>query len=304
MQPDASFLVTAAYRGMRLDRFLQQMLPKMSRTSVQDAIDERVTLASGAPAKASRRLAVGDQVCIGARVGSAPVVALDVPTLARGAGWLVVDKPAGLASTPSARRPGADLATRLGVAPAHRLDRFTSGCLLATDDAAAARWFDRAFREGLVDKEYVAVVEGVPRDDAFVVDAPLGVATWSRVDGKVGVAPDGVPAITRFEVLARQGDRALVRAMPLTGRRHQIRVHLAHCGHPIVGDVLYGPDERQFIRLQRGQPVAAPPGLAPGRHLLHARRLVFPEPGTNERREVCAPWPADFGIAPADCAAT
>ena len=89
-----------------------------------------------------------------------------------------------------------------------------------------------------------------------------------------------------------------MRALPRTGRRHQIRVHLAHIGHPIVGDVLYGPDERQFIRLQRGQPVQAPPGLVPGRHLLHACRLAFLAPLTNARIEVHAPWPADLGAWP------
>lgn len=136
---------------------------------------------------------------------------------------------------------------------------------------------------------------GAPRENVFEVDAPLGVDATSRVTGKVGVMRDGAPAITRFEVLGRRGDRTLVRAVPRTGRRHQIRAHLAHVGHPIVGDVLYGPDERQFIRLQRGQPVDAPPGLMPGRHLLHARRLSFVAPMTNVRIEVHAPWPADFG---------
>jgi 23S rRNA pseudouridine1911/1915/1917 synthase len=101
-------------------------------------------------------------------------------------------------------------------------------------------------------------------------------------------------------VIARRDGRTLVRALPRTGRRHQIRVHLAHAGHPIVGDVLYGRDERQFIRLQRGQPVATLPGAIPGRHLLHASRLAFVDPGSPMRVEVHAPWPADFGFGTVD----
>jgi 23S rRNA-/tRNA-specific pseudouridylate synthase len=109
------------------------------------------------------------------------------------------------------------------------------------------------------------------------------------------VRPDGLVATTQVEVLARLPDRTLLRVSPRTGRRHQIRVHLAHAGHPIVGDLLYGPDERQFIRLQRGQPVTVPSGLSAGRHLLHAERLAFDEPASGQRIEVVAPWPADFG---------
>jgi len=297
MHAVASFPVTDAYRGMRLDRFLQQMVPRMSRASVQAAIAERVTLASGAVAKPSRRLAVGDVVAIGPR-SSAVVCDVGVDILVDGGGWVVVDKPAGLGSTPSSRRPGADVATALGLAPAHRLDRFTSGCLLLTRDAATARAFDRAFREQGIEKDYLAVVEGLPAAHRFEVSAPLGVDAGSRVTGKVGVCATGAPAETHFEVLARHGDRTLLHARPRTGRRHQIRVHLAHIGHPIVGDVLYGGDERRFIRLQRGQPVDAPPGLVPGRHLLHAARIAFADPATQQRVEVCAPWPADFGFRP------
>ncbi len=295
MHVDVSFPVTEAYRGMRLDRFLQRMVPRMSRTSVQAVIALRCTLASGAPAKASRRLVVGDVVAVGAGE-VAPVCDCVVPTLRDGGGWFVVDKPPGIASTPCGRRPGADVATVLGHAPAHRLDRFTSGCLLLTRDAATARAMDRAFRERSVDKEYLAVVEGAPAQDRFDVDAPLGVDATSRVTGKIAVTATGSAAVTRFEVLARRGDRTLLRAQPLTGRRHQIRVHLAHLGHPLVGDVLYGDDERRFIRLQRGQPFDVPPGLVPGRHLLHAARLAFPDPVTQQRVFVVSPLPADFGF--------
>ncbi len=294
------FPVTDAYRGMRLDRFLQAMLPRMSRTSIQEAIGSRVVLASGATAKAARRLTVGDVVRVGPRPVEAEALASagdrHLPVLAVGTNWLVVDKPGCLAVTPSARRRGDDVASILGMAPAHRLDRGTSGCLLLTNQRATARAFDLAFRARRIDKEYVAVVTGTPPADQFETDARLGPDPHSRVPGKVAVSEIGSPATTRFEVLLRLGDRTVVRAKPLSGRRHQIRVHLAHLGLPIVGDLLYGGDERRFIRYQLGQPVEMPAGLEPGRHLLHAVRLGFEEPTTNLRVEVEAPWPADFGL--------
>ena len=300
MHEATTFPVTDAYRGMRLDRFLQQMLPRMSRASVQTAIATRVTLASGAVAKANRRLVVGESVTIAPRgVETSGEANAPIAVLARGDGWVVVDKPAGLATTPMVRRPGDDVATRLGLSPAHRLDRYTSGCLLLATDPRLARSFDRAFREHRIGKEYVAVVTGTPPAVQFEVDAPLGVDERSRVTGKIGVLPDGAPARTRFTVLARDGERTLLRAEPWTGRRHQIRVHLAHIGLPIVGDVLYGPDERHFIRLQRGQPFPVPAGLVPGRHLLHAQRLSFADPGTGASVDVHAPWPVDFGFVDA-----
>jgi RluA family pseudouridine synthase len=291
MNPQA-FPVTEAFRGMRLDRFLQEMLPRMSRASIQDAIATRVMLASGAEPKSSRRLVVGEIVTIAPREAAA----MDdvVPAiLAEGPGWLVIDKPAGLASTPSARRPGEDVATQLGLSPAHRLDRFTSGCLLLTRDAGTARFFEAAFRERRIEKEYVALVLGSPAADAFEIDAPLGPDASSRVPGKVAAGAAGSPACTRIEVIERLESRSLVHARPLTGRRHQVRAHLAHVGHPIVGDLLYGGDERRFIRLQLGQPVETPAGLVPGRHLLHASRLAFTDP-SGERFAVEAPWPADL----------
>lgn len=297
MYAATTFPVTEAYRGMRLDRFLQCMLPRMSRASIQTAIDTRVTLASGLGAKAARRLVVGEAVTIGpSSVGVLPEVVVPVPVLARGAGWCVVDKPAGLASTPSVRRPGEDVATLLRAAPAHRLDRFTSGCLLLTDDPVTARAVHRAFLAHRVEKRYLAVVHGEVREARFVIDAPLGAALASRVTGKVAVVAGGQPAVTAVEVLARAGGRSLLAVQPRTGRRHQVRAHLAHVGHALVGDLLYGDDERAFIRWQRGQAVAAVPGLVLGRHLLHAVSLCFPEPATGQLQEVRAPWPADLGF--------
>jgi 23S rRNA pseudouridine1911/1915/1917 synthase len=275
-----------------------KLAPGMTPDAVEDAIAERVTLASGASAKAARRLCVGDAVTIGRR-GEPTVAGAPVPILASGDGWVVVDKPAGIGSTPSSRRPGDDVASRMRLAPAHRLDRFTSGCLVLTGDRATARAMDLAFREHRVQKSYLAVVHGEPPQERFAIDAPLGLATGSRVTGKVGVAADGAAAHTDITVLVRAGDRTLVQADPRTGRRHQIRAHLAHVGLPIVGDLLYGADERQFIRLQRGQRVAAIDGLLAGRHLLHAHRIMFPDPTTQQLVDIASPWPADFGFVAA-----
>jgi len=291
---EQSFAVTEAYRGMRLDRFLQAMIPRMSRAAIQDAIDNRVRLASGREAKASLRPAIGDTVFFAQRV-QRQVPKIEIPVLADGPGWTVVNKPAGLATTPSARRPGADVATLLGQAPAHRLDYGTSGCLLLVHDKDTARHFEAAFRARQVHKQYLAIVKGSPRLDTFTIDAPIGRDEESRLPHKVMVSDQGNQAVTQIEVVERRGERTLVRARPQTGRRHQIRVHLAHVGLPLVGDLLYGGDERQFIRWQMDQPVDLDEGVAAGRHLLHAESITLPLPAGERPRLVEAALPDDFG---------
>lgn len=289
---EQSFPVTEAYRGVRLDRFLQAMLPRMSRAAIQDAIENRIRLASERPAKAAMRPAVGDVVHFAQRV-QLEVPDVELPVLAKGDGFRVIDKPGCLASTPSARRPGADVATMTGMAPAHRLDYGTSGCLLLVHDKAVAQHFERAFRNRRVTKHYLALVHGAVATDEFTIDAPIARDEASRLPHKVTVHATGSPAVTDVTVVERRGNRTLVRAAPRTGRRHQIRVHLAHAGHPLVGDLLYGGDERQFIRWQLGQEIEQDDGVAPGRHLLHARSLSLPMQDGSELT-VAAPLPADF----------
>lgn len=294
-----TFLVTDACRGLRLDRFLQRMLPRMSRNAIQGAIRTRVCLASGDAPRPAMRPKVGDTVTIAPRAEpgasrGAAWATIVVPVLAESAGWVVVDKPAGVASTPTARRRVPDVATLLGLAPAHRLDLETSGCLLLTRDAATARAFDVAFRAGRIDKEYLALVAGVPEADVFEVDAPLGIDATSRVPNKVAVLASGRNAATRVEVVARGADAALVRAVPRTGRRHQIRVHLAHAGHAIVGDLLYGGSERRFVARALGQRAGGVAGDDAERLRLHAHRLGFADPASGRAIRVEAPVPARF----------
>lgn len=290
---EQSFPVTEAYRGMRLDRFLQAMVPRMSRNAIQEAIESRVRLESGTEPKANRRAAIGDIVYLAQRIVT-EVPDVDISVLHEGDGWSVINKPAGIATTPSSRRPGADIATRLNKAPAHRLDLGTSGCLLLVHNADAARHFEAAFRERRIDKDYLAVVTGKVEQETFTIHAPIGLDPESRLPHKVRIADDGAPAETHFEVIERRDNNTLLRAKPRTGRRHQIRMHLAHAGHPILGDLLYGGDERKFIRWLQGQPVEEVAGIPAGRHLLHASELVLPMPSSDERLTVTAPLPEDF----------
>ncbi len=184
--------------------------------------------------------------------------------------WVVVDKPPHIAIHPS--RPGEtgtlwnhlkellayEVVNGGQVSIINRLDRDTSGLVLIAKNAAAARRFCRAMERRQFHKEYLALVSGWPPENRYEIDAPLarqGLHLPSRIWVKQTVHPDGAPSATvvtvekRFTRSSTNGGRfSLVRAIPLTGRMHQIRVHLAHIGHPLVGDKIYGPDEGCYLR--------------------------------------------------------
>ena len=241
-----------------------------------------------------------------------------IPIVAEGTDFLVVSKPPGLLVHPT--KPGGPvtlldllrllLACELAspdtqVSLVHRLDRDTSGLILAAKTQAAARRFSIDLSRGGFRKEYLALVWGWPEWETSTVDAPLlrqGTRLPSAIWLKQTIHPDGAPARTRLEIVrrferppARGGGRfALVRAHPETGRMHQIRVHLASVGHPVVGDKIYGPDETCYLRfIETGWTPELARVLLLGRHALHAHRLEFDErPGV--RRTVEAPLPADI----------
>ncbi|MGH7338173.1 MAG: RluA family pseudouridine synthase, partial [Myxococcota bacterium] len=187
----------------------------------------------------------------------------------------------------------------------HRLDRETSGALVCARTREAARAIKGAFAAKNVRKTYLAIVHGQPRWDATEIDAPLALATADDDTELPGVrmiprpkGRDGLPSLTRFEVIERAGDVALVRCTPVTGRQHQIRAHLAHAGHAIVGDKLYAHGDRAFRRF-------CDEGLTPElaalfrlpRQALHAHEVRFPHPhdGTEvTARSPLAPELRDF----------
>jgi tRNA pseudouridine32 synthase/23S rRNA pseudouridine746 synthase len=164
--------------------------------------------------------------------------------------WVVVNKPAGLLSVPGRGPEGEDCAwTRVrALAPdalvVHRLDMATSGLLLFARGAALQRACSIAFAERRVHKAYVAVVEGGPEAPAGQIELPLA-ADWPNRPRQQVDPLRGKPSMTRWQVLAREGRRTRLALLPLTGRSHQLRVHAAAMGWPIVGDRLYGPPSAQ-----------------------------------------------------------
>lgn len=199
--------------------------------------------------------------------------------------WLVaVDKPAGMLSVPGRGADKADCAARRVQAAfpdaliVHRLDMGTSGVLVFGRGAAAQRLLSASFAERAVAKHYVAVVAGAPADDAGRVELPL-ICDWPNRPRQMVDAQRGKPSTTLWRVLARHEGpprTARLALTPVTGRSHQLRVHLQAIGHPIVGDELYAPPEVQ--------------ALAP-RLLLHAESLTLPHPADGRLLMLASPCP-------------
>ena len=209
---------------------------------------------------------------------------------------LVIDKPAGFAvhrGPKNSNKGSASLedhfgALRFGLprapALAHRLDRDTSGCLVLGRHRKALAQLGRLFKSGAIDKTYWAVVEGAPDADEGVIELPLGRLDvtrgwWMKHD------PKGQPAVTKWRVMGRAGKLTWLSLEPVTGRTHQLRVHCAEMGWPILGDAIYGTAPR------KGGPMLH----------LHAREIVVPLYKNRSPIRVIAPVPPHMRAALAEC---
>jgi RluA family pseudouridine synthase len=180
------------------------------------------------------------------------------------------------------------------VYPVHRIDRETSGVILLTFDGKSAGELSFALAEG--SKEYLALVHGNFPDEGLIVDLPLGRDAASAVKKKQKAWLGGTQkALTRFQKILTAGDISLVRCFPETGRLHQIRAHLLAAGYPIVGDKLYGQDETAFLTfVRKGWTAELKKSLLLPRCALHAARLVFLHPQTQDKMVIRAPLPKMF----------
>lgn len=194
---------------------------------------------------------------------------------------IVLDKPTGLLSVPGIGPGKADcLAARVAAAHpgariVHRLDRDTSGVIIMAFDAEAHRALSIQFQDRLVDKAYVAVVAGAVADDEGEIDLPIR-KDLEDTPRQIVDHVHGRPSVTRWRVLARQGDRTRLDLRPLTGRSHQLRLHLKEIGHPILGDDLYAPPDVRALT---------------ERLMLHALRLSVVHPETASPMTFEAPCP-------------
>ena len=288
--------LTADRAGERLDAFLARSLPDLTRSAAQRLLEEGAVTLGGKPAKKNAKTAPGDVVEV-ALPDPRPVevVPQDIPldVVYEDEHVIVVNKPVGLVVHPAPGHPDGTLVNALlyhcgtslsgingEVRPGivHRIDRDTSGLIIAAKNDRAHLALSAQLQDHSLARVYEAVVVGSLREDDGTVDAPIGRHPVDRK--KMAIVPGtGRPAVTHWRVLGRYPGYTHVECRLETGRTHQIRVHMASIGHPLLGDTVYGSKKPW-------------PGLAG--QCLHARKLRFVHPVTGEAVELECPLPDWF----------
>jgi 23S rRNA pseudouridine1911/1915/1917 synthase len=305
--------VAAGEAAARLDTLVADRLPDLSRSRVAQLLEEGRVLVNGERQRKSFRPAAGDVIDVlvpAAEPGSVPAEAIPLSIIHEDADLLVIDKPAGLVVHPAPGHGSGTLVNALlhhvrdlsGIGGVlrpgivHRLDKDTSGLMLVAKNDGAHRGLSAALKQRRIRRIYLAAAWGHLEGDELVVDAPIGRARNDRK--RMAVIADGRNAVTRLTRLERWHAADLLRAELETGRTHQIRVHLAHIGHPVVGDRTYGahavrgisgPDRHWAVELARRVP----------RQFLHAAELRFEHPRTGVALRFEAPLPPDLAEAAA-----
>ncbi len=290
-----SLELTADREGERLDQFLARSCPELTRSACQRLLEDGAVTLDREPVKKNRKTVPGEVYAV-SLPDPEPMDAVpqDIPldVAYEDDDVIVVNKPVGMVVHPAPGHPDGTLVNALlyhcgkslsgingqlrpGIV--HRIDRDTSGLIIAAKNDAAHLSLAAQLEDHSLYREYHAVAVGGFKEDAGTIDAPIARHPVDRK--RMAVNPKGRRAVTHWEVLARSGGYTYLKCRLETGRTHQIRVHLAHIGHPLLGDVVYGSKK----------PV---PGLTGP--CLHAKKLSFLHPSTGERVTVECPLPDWF----------
>lgn len=291
MREVATLLVEEDMEGERLDSFISESLDELSRSLVQSLIKEGKVQVAGKTSKASYRVKTGDEVQV--EVPQAQEVKIEaqdipLPVIYQDEDVVVIDKPKGMVVHPAHGNwdgtmvnallyhikdlSGINGEIRPGIV--HRLDKDTSGVMVAAKNDMAHRSLAEQIRVHSINREYIALVHGIIKENLGRIDAPIGRSPQDRK--KMAVVKDGREAISDYEVLQRFPNYTLVKVKLHTGRTHQIRVHFAYIKHSVVGDPLYGSNRKHFNLDSQA---------------LHARLLGFEHPRSGEYMEFTSPIP-------------
>ncbi|SHJ59093.1 23S rRNA pseudouridine1911/1915/1917 synthase [Clostridium amylolyticum] len=288
------YTVQLEYSGERIDKYLASMLQDSSRSFIQNLINKDLVRVNSKKVKSNYKLKASDEVEISIpEPEKLQVVPQDIPIkiLYEDSDVVVVDKPQGMVVHPAAGNKDETLVNALlfhchdlsginGVMRpgiVHRIDKDTSGVLVIAKNDKSHNILAEQFKNHTMNREYLALVEGRLKNEMGTIDANLGRNPKDRL--KYAVVKDGKRAVTHYKVMECFSGYTLVLCKLETGRTHQIRVHMASIGHPLVGDPLYGFKKQNFKT--KGQ-------------LLHARLLGFIHPTKNEYMEFTSPLPEDF----------
>lgn len=295
MNQTVELIVDEHSSGMRIDAYLAANT-EFSRSRVADLMSEGAVSADGrALSKPSYKVCAGQRVAmIVPEVKEVDVIAQDIPLdiLYQDADVVIVNKPCGMVVHPAAGNEDGTLVNALlyhvrdlsGIGGemrpgiVHRLDKDTSGLILIAKNDKAHASLSEQFKERSMEKHYRAVTFGQFREETGMIDAPIARHPVDRK--KMAIVPGGKPSQTEWKVLERLRSATYLDVHLLTGRTHQIRVHMNSIGHSLLGDPIYAPNIKTFVHIPR--------------LMLHAYSLAFTHPTSNERMEFIAPLPKEF----------